>query len=61
MRDQDLASIGQSQDYRDNDNENPQKESSCRAIDSQDPLEVLTNFNELERSIYRIAGQGLAF
>ncbi|XP_073248537.1 receptor-type tyrosine-protein kinase FLT3-like [Porites lutea] len=59
IRDQDLTSIDQSQDYRDNDNENQQKESSAK--DSQDPLDVVINFNELERSIYRTAGQGLAF
>ena len=60
-RDQDLASTDQSQDYRDNDNENQQDESSYRAKDSQDALDVVINFNELERSIYRTAGQGLAF
>lgn len=60
-RDQDLASTDQSQDYRDNDNENQQEESSYRAKDSQDALDVVINFNELERSIYRTAGQGLAF
>lgn len=61
IRDQDLASTDQSQDYRDNDNENQQEESSYRAKDSQDALDVVINFNELERSIYRTAGQGLAF
>ena len=61
IRDQDIASTDQSQDYRDNDNENQQEESSYRAKDSQDALDVVVNFNELERSIYRTAGQGLAF
>lgn len=60
-RDQDLASTDQSQDYRDNDNANQQEESSYRAKDSRDALDVVINFNELERSIYRTAGQGLAF
>ena len=60
-RDQDLASTDQSQDYRDNDNENQQEESSYRAKDIRDALDVVINFNELERSIYRTAGQGLAF